>query len=104
MPLAFDCCVLSHCPASKSRPARSACLRIVKSKLWSSTNCRPSRVPVWPAPPPVKASSTRSVGVWANDVFSVEVCTNSNFSSLNAFLPSTRVLRRRSVSVTLSVP
>ena len=43
----------------------------------------------------MKASSTRSVGVCENEVFSVEVCTNSNFSSLNAFLPSTRVLRRR---------
>ena len=67
--------------------------------LWSTMNCRPSRTPDCPAPPPVNASSTRKVGLVENDEFSVAVCTNSNFSSLNTFLPMSRVLRRRSVSV-----
>ena len=59
--------------------------------------------PDWPAPPAVKASLTRTVGAVENGVVVGGCLTNSNLSSLNTFLPITRVLRRRKVSVLLSV-
>ena len=103
MPLALVCWVLSHCPASNSRPVRRACLRTVKSRLPSTTNWRPWRVPLCPAPPPVKLSRTRTVGSSENEAFWFSLWTNSNLSSENIDLLITLVLRSRSVSVTPSV-
>ncbi len=76
---------------------------MVKSKFWAISSSRLERVPICPAPPDVKASFTRMVGAKDCGVVVDSLLVSSNFSSLNTFLPSTRVLRTRKVSFTVEV-
>ena len=102
MPLAFERFVLFHQPLSIATPARKVCrFPMVKSTFCSIWNCLARRVPDCPAPPLVKASSTRTAGRSEAGVVSLCWLDHSTFSSLNT-LPMRRAWSTRSVSAPLS--